>query len=50
MCIDIAFRDKLGCQVFKGTLKTNHQNETQFIFQGFLQSPWKSAMKICICL
>lgn len=34
MCIDTAFKGKLGCQVFKGALNTN-QKETQFIFQGF---------------
>lgn len=48
MCIDSAFKDKLGCQVFKGALKTNHRNETQFILQGFTRSPWKSAVKICV--
>ena len=50
MCIDIAFKDKLSCQDFKGALKTNRGNETQFILQGFTWSPWKSAMKICVCL
>lgn len=48
MCIDIAFKDKLGFQVFKGALETNHRNETPFILQGFTRSPWMSAVKICV--
>lgn len=49
-CIDIAFKDKLSCQVFKGALKTNHQNETQFILQGLTWSLSKSTVMICGCL